>query len=75
MGASDKKGPESEEIIRDLVIPNSEVEPGQDDPDDDRSPSDEETRDVPQEPLPDDGDDKETVRKPVVPDSSCSNTI
>ncbi|MGD1952373.1 MAG: hypothetical protein ACFB14_22415 [Leptolyngbyaceae cyanobacterium] len=69
MGASDKKGTESEEIIRELVIPDSEVEPGSD-PDDDRSPSDEETRDMPVEPLPDDGDDEEAVRKLVVPDES-----
>lgn len=71
MGASDKKGPESEEIIRELVVPDIEVEPGQGDPDDDdRSPSDEETRDVPVEPLPDDGDDEETMRKPIVPNEA-----
>ena len=70
MGASDKKGTESEEIIRDLVVSNSGVDSGQGDPDDDRSPSDEETRHVPVEPLPDDGDDEETVRKLVVPDES-----
>ena len=69
MGASDKTRPESDEIIRELVIPDSEVNPGQGDPDDDRSPSDEETRNVPVEPLPDDGDEEETVRKPVVPDA------
>ena len=74
MGASDKKGTESDDTIRDLVILDPDIDSGQGDPDDDRSPSDEETRNVPVEPLPDDGDAEETVRKPVVPDLTQGNS-
>ena len=61
--------PSVEPLVRKLVVPPGNDESGQDDPDDTRSPTDEETtRGEPIEPLSDDGDDKETVRKPVVPD-------
>ena len=70
MGVSEQMGDQtSDDQVRKLVVPPSDVDLPQDDPDGDRSPTDEETkRDAPVEPLPDDGDDSETLRKPVVPD-------
>ena len=68
MGVSELIQP-SDDPVRKLVVPTSDVDPAQADPDGDRSPTDEETkRDAPVEPLPDDDDNAETVRKPVVPD-------
>ncbi|NEQ54804.1 MAG: hypothetical protein F6K11_32560 [Leptolyngbya sp. SIO3F4] len=63
----------SDEVVRKLVVPVDDGVSSQDDPDSDRSPTDEETtRDAsPIEPLPDEEDEEEEeVRKPVVPDAS-----
>ena len=71
MGVSEQMGDQSsDEPVRKLVVPTSDVDLPQDDPDGDRSPTDEDTkRDAPVEPVPDDGDDGETLRKPVFPDA------
>ena len=59
----------SDEVVRKLIVPVGDGDSSQDYPD--RSPTDEETkRDAPVGPLPDDGDESEEVRKPVVPDAS-----
>lgn len=69
MSASEIKLTESDEVTRKPVVPVTE--PPQDDTDQDRSPIDEETkRDAPVEPLPDDKDDTEKVRQPILPDES-----
>ncbi|MEM9090846.1 MAG: hypothetical protein AAGC93_19125 [Cyanobacteria bacterium P01_F01_bin.53] len=71
MSASDPKSTESDETIRKLVIPVVETGTRSDDPDGDRSPTDEETkRDSPFKSSADDASGAdETVRTRVEPDT------
>lgn len=71
MSASDIKFTEPDEVIRKPVVPKTGDGASQGDSGGDRSPTDEENkRDAPVKPLPDNGEDLEKVRQPIIPDAS-----